>query len=124
VSEQDRDERLCVRQSKQRPEQSRDRERTDDSGRTVAYTFPLAPVGPIRSHRPLRLQTYKNFAYLWFAFPLGIVYFTALVTAFSLSIGLLVAVLVLNLSNGIARLWARYTRYMLGARNTTDSATR
>ncbi|SEP05518.1 Putative sensor [Halorientalis persicus] len=41
---------------------------------------------------PLRLQTYKNFAYLWFAFPLGIVYFTALVTAFSLSIGLLVLV--------------------------------
>jgi hypothetical protein len=92
----------------------------------VRSRTPFLSLRSVRSAltAPLRLQTYKNFAYLWFAFPLGIVYFTALVTAFSLSIGLLVAVLVLNLSNGIARLWARYTRYMLGARNTTDSATR
>ena len=52
---------------------------------------------------PFRVQTYKNLLYLLVAFPLGIAYFTWLVTGGSLGIGLLITwvglpILVLTLS--------------------------
>ncbi|RXK49034.1 sensor domain-containing protein [Halorientalis pallida] len=61
----------------------------DVRSRTPALSFPS-----VRSAltAPLRLQSYKNFVYLWLAFPLGVVYLTVLVTAFAISASLLVLV--------------------------------
>ena len=39
---------------------------------------------------PLRLQTYENLVYIGLAFPLGLLYFTLFVTAYSVSAGLVV----------------------------------
>jgi hypothetical protein len=59
----------------------------DVQSRGVASRFPSA-----RSvvTAPLRLQTYGNLAYIALSFPLGLLYFTVFVTAYSVSTGLVV----------------------------------
>lgn len=67
---------------------------------------------------PFRLQTYRNLVYLLLAFPLGVLYFTFLVTGVSLGVGLavlvvgvpmlLVVLACCHVGAGFERLTARY----------------
>lgn len=70
---------------------------------------------------PIRIQTYKNLLYLLVAFPLGIAYFTGLVTGGALGVGLLITwiglpILLLTLSGATfaAGIEARLARSLVG----------
>lgn len=70
---------------------------------------------------PIRMQTYKNLLYLLIAFPLGVVYFTGLITGGALGIGLLITwiglpILLLTLSGATlaAGIEARLARSLVG----------
>lgn len=70
---------------------------------------------------PFRARTYLNLCYLLLAFPLGIVYFTAVTVGFSLGIGLLVTLLGLPLlvltllgTTALAAFDARLTSHLVG----------
>ena len=69
----------------------------------------------------LQGRTYLNLLYLFIMFPLGIIYFTVVVTGFSISIGLLIlvigifiALLFLILVRGISMLHLHYASSLLG----------
>ena len=58
-------------------------------------------------------QTYQNLAYLFFSFPLGIIYFVLVVTGLSLGLGLMITWLGIPILLGTMLLWRLFARFEL-----------
>lgn len=91
-------------------------------------TTPLRDAAVAFVGVPARPQTYRNLAYLALAFPLGVAYFVALTTGFSLGVGLAVTlagvpILLATLAGAtlLARVEAELANRLLGTRITARS---
>ena len=60
---------------------------------------------------PFRLESYRNLAYLALAFPLGLFYFTFLVTGLALGFGLYIVVIGLPLLVAVFLCWRLFIRF-------------